>query len=281
MELISIITPAYRAQHFLNRCVRSVLQQSYARWEMIIVADDGFDYYSLLKGQGIKDSRIKFISTGKKASGASHARNVGMNNASGNIIAILDADDAFAPQKLEICAPKVSEFSLVSCALSVCTESRNFLRGVGTHVEEGIVKSSAYKKVNFSMDSMILFDRRRLPVSYDEKLLCQNDIELIINCFEYTESVYHFPQMLHQYIKQPNSLSNSQNSNSIYTKTKMMILERLKQERYNFVDKKVNNTISSFLKTSLKAEKQFEDLLKRGKQVIFEDVMESLLPEII
>jgi len=46
--LVSIITPAYRAQATLGRAVRSVLAQTHTAWEMLIVSDEGTDYRTLL-----------------------------------------------------------------------------------------------------------------------------------------------------------------------------------------------------------------------------------------
>lgn len=109
MSPVSIVTPAYKAQPWIARPVRSVLAQTHADWEMIIVSDDGLDYEAVLKAQGIKDKRLRFASTGRIGAGPGTARNVGLDAARHDIIAHLDADDAYAPDMLELALPAVKE----------------------------------------------------------------------------------------------------------------------------------------------------------------------------
>src|SRR6476620_6440256 len=97
---VSVVIPAYRAQASLPRTVSSVLSQTFADWEAVIVSDDGADYRAVLKQGGITDERLQFVSTGKNGSGCHHARNVGLANARGKFIATLDADDLYRPENL-------------------------------------------------------------------------------------------------------------------------------------------------------------------------------------
>jgi glycosyltransferase involved in cell wall biosynthesis len=103
--LVSVIIPAYRAQATLGRAVRSALSQSWADLEVIVVSDDQFDYSTLLTADGIKDERLRYISTGRTASGCHNARNIGLGAARGNFIASLDADDLHLPTRLSLLLP--------------------------------------------------------------------------------------------------------------------------------------------------------------------------------
>lgn len=103
--LVSIIIPAYRAQTTLARAVRSALAQSWTDIEVIVVADDRFDYQLLVKNDGINDRRLRFASTGHVGSGCHHARNVGLAEARGDFIAALDADDVHLPTRLAVLLP--------------------------------------------------------------------------------------------------------------------------------------------------------------------------------
>lgn len=94
---ISVIIPAYRASKTIARAVDSVLRQTLQASEIIIVADDEADYASALKDEGIASSSLKFLSTGATSTGAGNTRNIGIAAASGECIALLDADDAFHP----------------------------------------------------------------------------------------------------------------------------------------------------------------------------------------
>jgi len=99
--LISIIMPAYNAEKYIALSIDSVLAQTYPNWELIIVDDGSTDNTaSIVKGYVIKDYRIKYIyqKNGKQAK----ARNNGITNAKGYILAFLDSDDVWLPEKLEI-----------------------------------------------------------------------------------------------------------------------------------------------------------------------------------
>ena len=98
---VSIITAAYNCRKFFKETFDSVLSQTYASWEWIIVedhsTDDSFSYIeSLVKG----DSRITLIRT-ERNSGTAVARNLGLNLAKGQYIDFLDADDFLDKDYLE------------------------------------------------------------------------------------------------------------------------------------------------------------------------------------
>lgn len=101
-KIVSIITPCYNAEDSIAKTIESVLAQTYSHWEMLIVDDCSTDGTSLiLKEYSSKDKRIIHLKT-KKASGSpSLPRNIGIENAIGDYVAFLDADDIWLPNKLE------------------------------------------------------------------------------------------------------------------------------------------------------------------------------------
>lgn len=99
--LVSIITPSFNSSDFIQNTINSVLNQTYSHWELIIIDDCSTDN----SGEEIKayidqDSRIKLIKL-EQNFGVANARNVGIENSSGNYIAFLDSDDYWHPEKLE------------------------------------------------------------------------------------------------------------------------------------------------------------------------------------
>ena len=92
-ELISIIVPIYNAEKYIERCIKSIIDQDYKNIEIILI-DDGSKDNSNKICKKIKeyDNRIKFI-TNNKNSGVSNARNIGIENSNGKYIAFVDADD--------------------------------------------------------------------------------------------------------------------------------------------------------------------------------------------
>lgn len=92
MPEISVIVPVYKAEQYLERCVKSILEQTYQNFELILVDDGSPDNSpSLCDKWAEKDSRVQVLH--KENGGASSARNAGLKKASGNWIAFADSDD--------------------------------------------------------------------------------------------------------------------------------------------------------------------------------------------
>ncbi|AIM60223.1 hypothetical protein IX49_06700 [Cellulophaga lytica] len=99
---VSIITPLYNAQRFVSLAIDSVISQSYTNWEMIIVDDCSSDNSVEIVNKYVNvDSRITLLKL-ETNSGSGPARNKAIEFASGRIIAFLDSDDIWAPNKLEV-----------------------------------------------------------------------------------------------------------------------------------------------------------------------------------
>ena len=118
--LVSIITPCYNGARYLADTIESVLGQTYARWEMIIV-DDGStdDTPGIAEAYAMRDGRVQLIR--QQNAGTARARNVGMKRAKGQYIALLDADDLWEPDFLE----KQLDFMAQTGAVCVCSAYRH------------------------------------------------------------------------------------------------------------------------------------------------------------
>ena len=92
MPEISVIVPVYKAEQYLERCVKSILEQTYQNFELILVDDGSPDGSPILCDKWAeKDSRVYVIH--KENGGASSARNAGLKIAKGRWIAFADSDD--------------------------------------------------------------------------------------------------------------------------------------------------------------------------------------------
>ncbi|HEV2568123.1 glycosyltransferase family 2 protein [Sphingomonas sp.] len=99
--LVSIITPAYRAASVIGETIQSVLDQSYADWEMLIAEDCGPDHTrDVVRDWAARDPRIKLIEM-ERNGGPAAARNAALERAQGRWLAFLDSDDLWLPGKLE------------------------------------------------------------------------------------------------------------------------------------------------------------------------------------
>lgn len=100
--LVSVIMPAYNAANTISESIESVLSQTYSNWELIIVDDGSLDQTKPISEQyAIKDSRIKVLPLSKNG-GLPNARNQGILNACGTLIAFLDSDDLWHDTKLGV-----------------------------------------------------------------------------------------------------------------------------------------------------------------------------------
>jgi len=90
---VSVIIPSYNREDTIGRAIRSVLQQDFKEFELIVV-DDGSDDKTVEVVQDFSDSRISIIQHSENQ-GANAARNSGIDAASGELISFLDSDDKF------------------------------------------------------------------------------------------------------------------------------------------------------------------------------------------
>jgi succinoglycan biosynthesis protein ExoO len=97
---VSVIIPAYNVEECIERAIRSALEQSLEPLEVIVVDDGSTDTTAdLVSRLSTEDGRIKLLRQPTNA-GPAAARNLGIGSATGKWIAILDADDAFLPDRL-------------------------------------------------------------------------------------------------------------------------------------------------------------------------------------
>lgn len=108
MPKVSIIVPVYNAEAFVGECVESVLAQSFADWELLLIDDGSRDGSAgICRSFADADSRVTLVE--KPNGGVSSARNAGLELASGDYVFFLDADDELYPYSLEVLMATVLE----------------------------------------------------------------------------------------------------------------------------------------------------------------------------
>ncbi|MCB1518771.1 MAG: glycosyltransferase family 2 protein [Hyphomicrobiaceae bacterium] len=272
----SIIMPAFHAAATIAQSVGSVLNGTFADFELLLIADDAADYRQALADSGISDPRLRYLQSGGVGTGSSHARNVGLDAAQYDFIAILDADDLFLDDKLQRIAPLVERYGFVSTALDVREAGRGHLRNVGAG-EDKALTPAAYKFTNVSMDSMIAYDRRIIDPRYDESQDCLTDLDLILKLFAGFATCFHSGVPLHAYVKQSRSISIGTGASDRYRRMKRTLIERLESGHYPMRDPAGPEGFVRFLQASLRAEESFERAKLERPGLIFEDHLEPYL----
>jgi len=98
---VSVVMPVYNGEAFISESIRSVMQQSFQDWELIVVDDASADAsVDFVQAICAEDERIRLIQL-QQNSGAAVARNTAIESARGRYIAFLDSDDLWLPHKLE------------------------------------------------------------------------------------------------------------------------------------------------------------------------------------
>ena len=96
--LVSIIIPYYKSEKFIKKTISSIINQTYRKWEIIII-DDENSYISSKVLKDLKNKKIR-IFTNKKNIGVAMSRNLGILKAKGSFIAFVDSDDLWHKNKL-------------------------------------------------------------------------------------------------------------------------------------------------------------------------------------
>lgn len=125
MPKVSIIVPVYKVEQYIRECLDSIKVQTFKDWECLLI-DDGSpdnsgkicDEYALI------DSRFKVFHI--ENGGVSHARNIGLDNMSGEWVMFVDSDDVIAVKTLEVCLNKVESNNLDILQFSFARDKEDF-----------------------------------------------------------------------------------------------------------------------------------------------------------
>lgn len=163
--LISVVIPTKNRSLELQRAIRSVLNQTHQDFEVLLV-DDHSEENILEIVQSFQDDRIKYFKSHKQPSNANVCRNIGIQNAKGEYIAMLDSDDEWFPHHLE----SKLKFLLDNDADGVFG---SYLIDDGQNRKEVI---SRVLKPNEKMADYILTDGKAPTPSHFYKSICAKDI---------------------------------------------------------------------------------------------------------
>lgn len=178
---ISVVIPLYNKEKSIAQSLKSVLDQTYTHFEIVVV-DDGSTDKSVEEVRSIGDDRIQLL--GQSNAGPSKARNTGVKNSKGDWIVFLDADDELLPDALSIFAEIIVEHQdvdIIDC-------NRYVRRGndeqLGFHPLEGYVKNP-FKECFYGLvspgEGRAAFRKTLLlKRPYHEKIRRFEDAELII-----------------------------------------------------------------------------------------------------
>lgn len=181
---ISVVIPLYNKEAIVERSVRSVLDQSFTDFELIIV-DDGSTDRSAEIVRGIYDDRIIFIQ--QENGGPSKARNTGVKYANADWIVFLDADDEFTHDALEVFARlsrEYPEYDVFDCGRCLRFKDKKIIL---YHPIDGYIKHPFkawfYHKIAPGAGSTLFSKKVVAQCPFSEKIRRYEDGELLTRLF--------------------------------------------------------------------------------------------------
>ncbi|WP_167597906.1 glycosyltransferase family 2 protein [Leeuwenhoekiella sp. ZYFB001] len=208
---VSIIIPCYNDFEYIEAAVKSAYYQTYPQKEIIVV-DDGSDARTKSKLRDLEGYTDAILV--QKNGGQSAARNYGIKNARGSWILVLDSDDYFESNFLELAVLQVSELevSLVTCWARCFTDTREWIykpKGGGLRhflFENAAIGNALFKKTDFITVG-----------GYDESMRTGwEDWEFYIRLMALGGVCKVIPQVLFHYRKRNGSTTSRANKNKYY-----------------------------------------------------------------
>lgn len=307
--LVSIVIPVYNVEKYLNRCVRSVINQTYKQLEIILVDDGSPDSCPRMCDEWQqKDSRIKVIH--KNNQGLGMARNTGLDNAKGNYVCFVDSDDYIDKDTIE-----------TSLKAALDNDADIVVYGIKTVNNEGqIVKSEVPKSdkyvfygqeiINELVPNMLSVDyssTRRLDCGMSmcellismeliinnkwrmvsERDIISEDFYSLISLYSYTNSVVIIPRNFYYYCRNDLSLTHVYNPNR-YKKIKEFYDLSLQQFRdcgyTKQCEKRMASVYLSFVvgavKSIISSDASIKKQIEEVNKIVCDDHLRNVLNDI-
>ena len=224
-ELVSVVIPIYNVEKYLNRCVESVVNQTYKNLEIILVDDGSPDRCpEICDGWKNQDQRIKVIH--KKNAGLGMARNTGIEKAEGDYICFFDGDDYIDLQTIEFAVTEAQKTNadVVAFGLSDVDQNKNVRHSIvpkppkwiysGAEVQEDLLPDMiSATESNFMLSacimlfSMVLIRKKHWRF-VSERTIIAEDVYSLVNLFSEIKTMSFIPKALYNYCRNEDSLTH-------------------------------------------------------------------------
>ena len=250
MTTVSVVVPTYNEAGVLHRSIDSVLDQTYDDLELLVV-DDGSTDTTASVVRSYDDDRITYLPHGTN-SGASAARNTGIEAATGEYVAFLDADDEWHPRKLEhqvaTLSNRPASWVAVYCGVELVTDDderlldsvlpRRFTRIDETEGAEGgesLVKDVLLDRLHTSAGSTLLVRREVVEAidGFDESFDRFQDSEFLIRVLRQGQLAYVDESLVSRYDTGRPSAESIEAADEAYLEKFSDTVDRLERQGYD------------------------------------------------
>lgn len=231
--LVSIIMPVYNRVNIIPTAIKSVLEQSYTNFELLII-DDGSTDDTIKQIKFFDDERIKLLQN-EEQKGVSYSRNKGLANANGKYIMYLDSDNDWDERYVEA---MVGAFTLLSDADAlysgqlIYSGNRNNLESIRFgSFNKGLLQNKNYVDLNAYAHTRKLYEEYG---GFDESLKRYVDWDLILN-YSTKAKTYSLPIILSNYYYQitGNAISDNNDYASLLDDVIQKQHKRIENRRFN------------------------------------------------
>ena len=203
-ELVSIIMPSYNTAEYISDSIKSIQDQTYSNWELLVVDDCSTDN-SVEIIKSFKDPRIILLRNDEN-SGAAISRNYALREAKGKWIAFLDSDDIWVSEKLEkqIKFMKDNHYAFTFTDYRICLNGERM-----PYINTGPDVVDKRKMYNYCYvsTSTVMYDREKIGLIQIANLKKNNDYAMWLQAIEKSDA-YRLPECLSFYIKHDGSISS-------------------------------------------------------------------------
>ena len=212
-EKISIVIPCYNVEKYVEKCIKSIMNQTYSELEVIVIDDKSTDgtYDVLLKLKKEYNDRFILLQN-EKNSGLAYTRNFGVKKATGKYIGFIDSDDYVAPDYYEVLAEKIlnDKSDLVINDIQLVDESGN---NIGNVVKSCILDEVSKVSIidnGLAASACNKLLRKDLLLKYpflEGKI--NEDVASIIPIIVHSDKISYTDKAVYNYVQRHNSIQNS------------------------------------------------------------------------
>lgn len=207
--LVSVITPLYNSEKFIEETIKSVLDQTYTNWEMIIIDDCSEDRsVEIVEKYQQKENRIKLLKN-KENLGVAESRNEGIKYAKGKYIAFLDSDDLWKKDKLkkQIFFMEENKYNFSYTKFEKIDE-----KGRRLNIYSKVLTRIQYKDLlyeNIIGCLTVIYNKKKLGNLFMKKMLVGEDYTLWLDILKKEKYSYGLSENLAEYRVRKKSLSKN------------------------------------------------------------------------
>lgn len=217
-DLVSIILPIYKVENYIDKCVNSVINQTYRNIEIILVDDGSPDNCPRICDEYKKvDNRIKVIH--KENGGLSDARNAGMDVATGKYIAFIDPDDYVSKDYIEILYENITknDADISICSFIKVNDGENDKQiEINKNIVHTFSRMQAFENLynkEYALNTIVAWNKLYKRELWNDLLYPKGKIHedefVICNLIQKSNKIVYTDKVLYYYVQHKSSITGN------------------------------------------------------------------------